>query len=210
MMEGPTGPWNENQSQDEGKKKNSNTDLGYAFVCLCLAILLFTAPWYLAPRELVGHIAGPVLSTVSYIAATVFLVFVMSFTAAAFKKHPELKSLLPGAGASEDAWQGVFGAATFIAIAASIHFVFIRALGAEGLISAVPRVAVFFFLLMAVVMAANAIDGFVVRPLLTNLSSGRSVSDPFAKRVRKIGTAIALAITLLAGLATIFDALFKE
>ncbi len=209
-MNDPTSHQGNNQSQDEGRKKNSNTDLGYAFVCLCMAILLFTAPWYFAPRELVGHIAGPILSTVSYVAATVFLIFVMSFAAATFKKHPELRSLLPGARASGDAWQGVFGTATFVAIATSIHFVFIRALGVEGVISAVPKIAVFLFLLMASVMAANAIDGFVIKPLLASLSSGRSVSDPLAKRVRKVGTVIALSITLLAGLATIFDVLFKE
>lgn len=175
-----------------------------------MAILLFTAPWYFAPRELVGNIAGPILSTTSYIAGTIFLIFVISFASAAFKKHPELKSILPGAGASEDAWQGVFGAATFIAIASSIHFVFITTLGAQGLISVVPKIAVIFFLLMAIVMAANAIDGFVVRPLIASLSEGGSNPDPLAKRVRKIGTVIAVTITFLAAVAQIFDALFKD
>jgi hypothetical protein len=200
----------DNNSKDEKEKKNRFTELGTAFLCLGMAILLFTAPWYFAPRELVGDFAGPILSTLSYIAAAVFLVFVMSFAAAAFKNHPELRQILPGAGESEDGWQGVFGAATFAAIASSIHFIFITTLGAEGLISVPPRIAVYFFFLMALVMAGQALDGFVVRPLMARLSNGGTAPDPLARRVRKIGTAIAVAITLLAAAAQIFDVFFKD
>ncbi|MDP8940054.1 MAG: hypothetical protein M3N10_07160 [Actinomycetota bacterium] len=66
-----------------------------------------------------GDIAGLILSLVCYFAAMVFAIFVFSFASTGFEKHPELKVLLPSFMGREDAWQGMFGAATFFAIAAA-------------------------------------------------------------------------------------------
>ena len=63
---------------------------------------------------------------------------------------------------------------------------------------------------MAAVMAGNAIDGFVVRPLITSISEGRTGPNSNTKRVSKLGSVIFLIIAVLAGLAEIFSALFKD
>ncbi len=183
-------------------------------------LLLFTGPSYFALEDIfgsilgfvgyasIGYTIGSILSIVCYVSGVVFLLFVMSFVSSAFKKYPELRRLIPGAGSNQDAWQGAFAAAAFFAIAASIHFVFITIFGAEGIIAVMAKLAVFVFLLFGASMATTALDGFVVKPILASLSSDEADRDAL-RRVRKIGTAIFLTITVLAGLATIIDVAFK-
>ena len=159
---------------------------------------------------LFGRTAGLILSIVCYFAAAVFLVFVMSFLSTMFREHPELRRVIPGTAANEDAWQSAFGTATFVAIASTIHYVAIGIFGAEGIVAAIAKVLTLLFLLGAASQAATAIDEFFVRPLLESASANDEAKERAITRVRKIGTIIFAAIALLAGAATIVDVFFLE
>lgn len=73
----------------------------------------------------------------------------------------------------------------------------------------IVKLAVFVFILFGATMATTALDGFIVRPFLDSLSADKADRDDVVKRVRKIGTAVGITITLMAGLATIIDVTFK-
>lgn len=200
------------QNRDDTGRRDRKpyTAFANAFMCLAMSALLFSTPWYFGLQDVFGYIAGLILSIVCYFAAVVFLVMVMSFLSAALKTHPELRRLVPGAGTNEDAWQGAFGTATFLAIASSIHYVAIGIFGADGIVAVVAKAAVIVFILFAATQAATAIDGFFIRPLLASASEGEEARNNAITRVRKIGTIIFTAIALIAGIATIIDVAFLQ
>lgn len=105
---------------DERDEQRKNTDFYYAFCCAFAALLLFATPWFFSfgdfPWQPLGVPIGRILSVLCYVAGVFIAIFVLTFARAGFQKHPELRSLLPTPLRSENAWQGLFGAATFLFI----------------------------------------------------------------------------------------------
>jgi hypothetical protein len=121
------------------------------------------------------------------------------------KKHPELRDLLPRFMSSEDGRQGLFGAATFAAIAAVAHWAGITVFGAAGIAAILVKLFVYFVLLLGLTQGAQAFDGFVIRPLISSASQGDDEREALAKRVRQVGAIIASVLAALAAIATVDD-----
>jgi len=58
---------------------------------------------------------------------------------------------------------------------------------------------------LGITQVAQAIDGFVIRPLIAAAGRGPQEFEPLIKRVRQVGIAIGFVVTLIAGIATIID-----
>ncbi len=87
----------------------------------------------------------------------------------------------------------------------STHWAAITALGAMGIIAFTAKIVVYLFLLFGVTQLAQALDGFVVRPLLSNASRGQADWELLVKRVRKAGVIAGSIVAALASLLTILD-----
>jgi hypothetical protein len=156
-------------------------------------------------RDLPWPPSGFILSGVGYFAGLVFAIYVFVFASNGLKKHPELRDLLPRFMSSEDGWQGLFGAATFAAIAAVAHWAGITVFGAAGIAAILVKLFVYFVLLLGLTQVAQAFDGFVIRPLISSASQGDDEREALAKRVRQVGAIIASVLAALAAIATVYD-----
>lgn len=177
--------------------------------CGLFSLLLFLLPWYFSFGKLPYPPLGSVLSVIFYLAGLFFLIFVFTFASSGVKKNPELRALLPSFMGSDDGWQGLFGAATFLAIAAVTHWIAIIVLGAVGIAAVLVKLLVYFFLLLAFSQVAQAFDGFVVRPFIDSASRGDAEREAFAKRVRQIGIMVGATLGILASIATVYDVTLK-
>lgn len=192
-------------AQHNENPRQEHTDFYYSFTCGLFAFLLFLAPWYFSLRDLPWPYSGFILSGICYFAGLVFGIYLFVFADSGLKKHPELRTLLPSFMASEGGWQGLFGAATFLAIGAVAHWATITAFGATGIAAVLVKLFVYFVLFLALTQIAQVLDGFVVRPLIDSASRGEGEREAFAKRVRQIGALLASILGILAALATVYD-----
>ena len=192
---------------DQGNQnpRQERTDFYNALFCGFFALLLFLLPWYFSFDRLPYPLLGSIFSIVFYLAGLFFLIFAFTFANSGIKKNPELRALLPSFMGSEDGWQGLFGAATFLAIAAVTHWVAIIVFEAVGVAAVFVKFFVYFVLLLAFSQVAQAFDGFVVRPLIHSASRGDAEREAFAKRVRQVGIILGATLGILASIATVYD-----
>lgn len=71
------------------------------------------------------------------------------------------------------------------------------------------KLFVYLMLLFTPVQFAQAIDGFVVRPLIDSASQGEGEREALAKRVRQVGTLVATVLGAVAALATVYNVTLK-
>ena len=62
-----------------------------------------------------------------------------------------------------------------------------------------------FVAVLGITQLAQAIDGFVIRPLIATAARGLQEFEPFIRRVRQVGVLIGSIVALIAGIATIID-----
>ncbi len=186
--------------QGDQNPRQERTDFYTALFCGFFALLLFLFPWYFSFDMLPYPPLGSALSVVFYLAGLFFLIFVFIFANSGIKKNPELRALLPSFMGSEDGWQGLFGAATFLAIAAVAHWVALIVFEAVGVAAVLVKFFVYFFLLLAFSQVAQAFDGFVVRPLIRSASRGDAEREAYAKRVRQVGVILGATLGILASI----------
>lgn len=119
--------------QGDQNTRPERTDFYNALFCGFFGLLLFLFPWYFSFDRIPYPLLGSVLSIVFYLTGLFFLVFVFTFANSGIKKNPELWALLPSFMGSEDGWQGLFGAATFFAIAAVVYWIAVIVFQAVGI-----------------------------------------------------------------------------
>jgi hypothetical protein len=189
---------------DERENERSWTDFGYGFACVLAALLLLFAPWYFFGDPFPGNAVVLVFSLILYVAGLIVLLFGIGFFSTGMQKTPELRQLFPTLSAGEDAWQGTFGAIVFLMIIAIIQLL-IYGFEMAGIVAVAAKLLIYFMAVLAITQVAQAIDGFVIRPLIAAAGRGPQEFEPLIKRVRQVGIAIGFIVAFVAGIATIID-----
>lgn len=180
------------------------TDFGYGFATLFAGLLLFFAPWYFFGAPFPNHAATLALSIVLYAAGLVILLFGMGFFSTGLKKTPELRHLFPSLSSGEDAWEGAYGTVLALVVILVIQWI-MRGLDLTGIAAVVAKLLTYFMAVLGITQVAQALDGFVIRPLIAKAAEGPQAFELWIRRVRKVAVIIGSAVAFLAAIATIFD-----
>lgn len=207
----------DNQKQTE-ESEDRYTPFGYALMCLTLSLFLFAFPSYfsLGPiigsvfGESVGSTAGTVISVACYSGGVIFAFFTASFLSSAFDKHPELKTYLRDLfGGSADAWESALGGVVFVGIALVVHLAAFVVFDLSGFTSVVIKAFVYLFGFMGLVLMTSALDSFIFKPFLRNLSEHRPDKEALSRRAKKVGVAVGSVIVSLATLIAALNELMN-
>lgn len=199
-------PQNETSRERAPQDRKTNwTDFGTGFATFFTAVLLFSAPWYFLGSPFPDSLVPLLVAMLMYLAGLALALFALGFFKAGTEKTPELRQLFPGLSVSEDAWGGAYGTAFFLVIVIVIQAI-TWGFDLIGIGAVIAKLATYAMLVLGITQLAQAIDGFVIRPLIAAAAKGPQEFDPLINRVRRIGVFVITLIGLVAGVITIIQA----
>jgi len=169
-------------------------------------MMFFFSPWFFLGEFFPNGPLAWLVSGVFYLVCALCVLYGIGYFSRGLRETPELRGLFPRILGSEDAWEGLFGSMSFLALILILYVVVLQGFHATGVVAWIVKAFILVLGLALTTQVVSAIDGLVIEPLIAAAAKGPEEFEPLIKRVRQVAALIGFVIALIAGIATIIQA----